>query len=140
MRLISLALFLLWLPFTATAQSSYTENGIPLFETYDDAIDLLDEFMSQRRIADMMDVFFGVPDSQSRPLEAQLRAVTTQNYKNVDTVLRTETAPGWTQEVRAYWTGQNYVFVAVMVHEQEDGFLVLDVLYNTSWSELRRAM
>ena len=140
MRLISLALFLLWLPFTATAQSSYSENGIPLFETYDDAIDLLDEFMSQRRIADMMGVFFGLPDSQSRPHEAGLRAATTQHYENVDTVLRTETAPGWTQEVRAYWTGQNYVFVAVMVHEREDGFLVLDVKLNNSWADLRRAM
>ena len=140
MRLISFALFLLWLPFTATAQSSYTENGLPLFETYDDAIDLLDEFMFQRRMSDMLGVFFVMPDSQSRLQEAQLRAVTTQNFKNVDTVLRTETAPGWTQEVRAYWTGDNYVFVAVMVHEREDGFLVLDVKLNNSWADMRRAM
>ena len=124
----------------SNAQSTAKNGVLPVFDTLEEALQQVDEFMMNRDITQMFELLFNMPEAQFRQYEAQLRAVRNSNHKHADTISQTETTADWTEIVRAYWIGSQYVFAGMIIHERSDGFVILDLTFNTSYAQLRQQM
>ncbi|MEL6204841.1 MAG: hypothetical protein AAFR47_05975 [Pseudomonadota bacterium] len=117
--LISLAL-----PATAPAQ----EAGLPTFDSAPDMRAELDRLMEARDFVAVVQRF-SPPATMSlgrvRMLEDRLKTSLGPLDNSADLIV-TELAPGVTRQVVAYWNGDTYAYVYVLVHARADGLKVLD--------------
>ncbi|QGX98566.1 hypothetical protein EI983_09865 [Roseovarius faecimaris] len=119
--------------------SGVTAQETPVFKNYDDMRAQLDELMMSRQIAAVMNRFGGSSDlsaEQVEQLEARMRDMFPIDFKHVDVMRVDEMGGGWSQELYAYWTGLNYVFVTVLLHQREDNLVALNIKFNTDFYKL----
>ena len=43
---------------------------------------------------------------------------------------------GWSQEVISYWTGVDYVYAYILMHDREDAFVAVNFRFNSDFSAL----
>lgn len=111
----------------------------PVFKDYDEMRAQLDELMMTRQIAAVMNRFGGSSDmtqEQTQQLEARVRDMFPIDFKHVDLMRKDEMGGGWSQELYVYWTGLNYVFVTVLLHQRDDNLVALNIKFNTDFYKL----
>lgn len=133
-RLICLCALSLSVPLGATAQTDNT----PLFDNYLALRATLDTMMKNRDIAEVMAAFGNgsMSAEELEDLEARVRSIFPKDFENVAMVRKQELAEGWRQEMIAYWTGINYIYVMLLLHQRDDGLLALNMKFNTEFGDL----
>lgn len=129
---ILLALAVLGVPHVALAQASQA-----FFDNYLELRARLDTLMKNRDIAEVMPVF----GDQSEPadledLEQRVRSIYPQDFENVALIRRQDLDHGFRQEMIAYWTGVNYIYVYITLHERDDGIVAMGFSFNSDFDEI----
>lgn len=55
-----------------------------------------------------------------------------QDFENSEVFLSQDLGKGFTQEARAFWTGETYAFAYVLLHDREDGIVVVNFSIHAS--------
>lgn len=107
-----------------------------VFPTYEDYESFVDTKMKNREFSNVISRLGGADEytpEQMQVLQGQLRDLVPYYLTNADLVKRVELSNGYSQEMRAYWNEKNsYLFFYALIHEREDGVLVLQFNLNTS--------
>ena len=138
MRLIPAVLALLSGLLTAFAVSA--QDDVPVFDNYLSLRAVLDAQMKNRDIAEVMTTFGGssLPD-ELEALEARVREIFPRDFENAALLRRNEMENGWRQELIAYWTGIDYIYVYLLLHDRDEGLLSVTMRLNTDFDELNGA-
>ena len=138
MRLIPAVLALLSGLLTAFAVSA--QDDVPVFDNYLSLRAVLDAQMKNRDIAEVMTTFGGSssPD-ELEALEARVREIFPRDFENAALLRRNEMKNGWRQELIAYWTGIDYIYVYLLLHDRDEGLLSVTMRFNTDFDELNGA-
>lgn len=143
MRLALPLLFACLLSVTGlAARSQQSGNDIPLFDNYLSLRATLDSMMKNRDIAEVMAAFGGPatsPPEELEALERRVREIFLQDFENAALLRRNEMENGWRQELIAYWTGVNYIYVYLLLHQRDDGVLSVNMRFNTEFDDLNAA-
>lgn len=123
----------------ALAGPGASAQETPVFRDYDDMRVQMEDLMKTRQIAKLMNRFGGSGDmtaEQTEQLEEKLRRMFPVDFKHVDLMRVDEMNNGWRQELFAFWTGLDYVFVTVLLHQREDSLVALNIKFNTDFYRL----
>ncbi|MDA7430789.1 hypothetical protein PGB28_20195 [Primorskyibacter aestuariivivens] len=138
MRMIPALLALLTGLLTAVAVSA--QDDVPIFDNYLSLRAVLDAQMKNRDIAEVMTTFGGSsPPEELEALEARVREIFPRDFENAALLRRNEMENGWRQELIAYWTGIDYIYVYLLLHDRDEGLLSVTMRFNTDFDELNAA-
>lgn len=108
-------------------------------EAYQQGRAQLDELMKARRIVDAVTIF-DPNEAMSRDnlavIEADLRTRYPDDFEHVALVRSVVLKNGFKQELIAYWTGSNYLYVYLLLHTFDNRTQLLNFAYNSSFEEL----
>lgn len=131
-----LALLLAPLHSPAAAQEASPQ---PIFRDYAHMREVLDGAMKERRIIDVMRAFGGADEmtiEELTSLQARVRLIFPSDLETVELLRRETLAPGWRHELYAYWSGINYLYAYVLMHDQPAGFIAISFRFNTDFEKL----
>lgn len=138
MRLFPALLALLTGLLTAIAVSA--QEDVPIFDNYLSLRAVLDAQMKNRDIAEVMTNFGGASSrDELEALEARVREIFPRDFENAALLRRNEMENGWRQELIAYWTGIDYIYVYLLLHDRDEGLLSVTMRFNTDFDELNAA-
>ncbi|WP_299636792.1 hypothetical protein [uncultured Ruegeria sp.] len=107
-----------------------------VFPTYADYETFVDTKMKNREFSNVISRLGGADEytpQQMEILQGQLRDLVPYYLTHADVAKRVELENGFAQEMRVYWNDKNsYVFVYTVLHEREDGLVVLSFSLNTN--------
>ncbi len=127
---------------TAKEPSTYL-NGFPLFQNYDAFREYLDPLIKKRQVVKFLDQFGGnarYTKPQALQLEEQIRGLRKVDMQNVEVIKTEELSENWTQELLAYWTGADYIFLYVLYQDRDEGLFAINVTFNTDIKPLLALM
>ncbi|MFD0981282.1 hypothetical protein [Tropicimonas aquimaris] len=55
-----------------------------------------------------------------------------QDFENSDVLRKQDLGNGFSQEARAFWVGETYAFVYILLHERDDGLVVVNFAIHAS--------
>ena len=116
---------------------SRAQDGV--FVSYEAMRATLDGLMKSRSIADLMIVFGGadeMTEQQLAGLEGQVRQIYPADFTEAAVMRHAELENGWSQEVISYWTGVDYVYAYILMHDREDAFVAVNFRFNSDFSAL----
>lgn len=134
LRLI-IALIMTFSPAALAAQD--TTDGY--FNSYEDMRKTLDENAKSRNFKDLLIDFGGADEmtvAQLNQLQSQVRTIYTSDFENVTVVRRAELENGWSQELIAYWTNAEYIYVYVLLHDRGDIIAAVATRFNSDFDAL----
>lgn len=120
-----------------SAQQS--NNDVPIFDNYLSMRATLDSMMKNRDIAEVMTAFGGTnsgSQAELEDLEARVRNIFPRDFENAALLRRQDMENGWRQEMIAYWTGIDYIYVYLLLHQREEGLLAVNMSFNTEFAEI----
>ncbi|QBY00554.1 hypothetical protein E2K80_07220 [Rhodophyticola sp. CCM32] len=118
-------------PLTTLAQSQ-----IPgVFRDYQTMRGVLDELVNSRSIILLMEAFGGAGEISPQDmiaLEAQMRSVYPSDFIDHALMREAETAPGFRQQLIAYWDQDyKYVYVHLVLHDRGDELVAIQMSFNS---------
>lgn len=125
-----------------TGHTQQSDAGVPIFDNYLSMRATLDSMMKNRDIAEVMTSFGGPSTSPADELEAlerRVREIFPQDFENAALLRRNEMENGWRQELISYWTGIDYIYVYLLLHQRDEGLLSVNMRFNTDFDELNAA-
>ncbi len=129
MKLISIALVLVLLPFVAWAQDSR-------FDSHDAYVRFIDDKIMSRDFIPLITEMGGKDEYTPEQMNAaNARLLTAMPFDFVDTALikTVDLGNGFSQEMRAYWNNRSsYVFFYAFLHQKADELIVLKFNLNTN--------
>ncbi len=107
-----------------------------VFPTYADYETFVDTKIKNREFSNVI-TRLGAADEytpqQMQVVQGQLRDLVPYYLTNADVAKRVELENGFAQEMRVYWNDKNsYVFTYTVLHQRDDGVMVLQFIINTS--------
>ena len=117
---------------TATAPASARQ-------TYTEAREQLDALVMQRRLGDairMFDEIVDVDAAETDALDTQMRGLFPQDFENVGLVRSEVHKNGFRQEIIAYWTGRDYLFLYLLLHTDNNQMRLLNFRFDTDFHNL----
>ncbi|MDA7424269.1 hypothetical protein [Thalassococcus lentus] len=132
---------LLTLPFAAMLLASPVAAQQPdsVFNDYADMRAQMDELTKTRNIQQLMLRFGGADEMttvQLDNLDAQVEQIYAVDFEQVSVLRRTEHDNGFYQELLAYWTGLNYLYVYVFYHERDGKIVAINFRFNSDFNAL----
>lgn len=99
------------------------------FPDYEAFTAFLDEKMMQRQFGALMQKMSGgtLSLAQVQQLTEQMRKGFTADFDEVAVMKQEALENGFRQEIRAYWTGDLYAYVFVLLHERAEDVAVLNI-------------
>lgn len=129
--LLGLAVFT---PVLALAQ-----DGV--FKSYSDMRAKLDPLMMHRNVSEVL-VLFGGSDEMTvqelAQLDRKVRSIYLRDFKKVAQVRRKDLLNGWRQEMLAYWTGSDYIYAYILLHDRGKDLLAINFKFNSNFHELMK--
>lgn len=122
------AAMLIW----TAAGPARAESGV--YTDYAALRETLDTLMTERSVGALLEAFGGADEytaEQLASLEAQMKNVYAEDFQNKATVRVVELENGFRQEMIAYWTGINYVYVYLFLHQRESDLLAVHMSFNS---------
>ncbi len=129
------ALILMISPVALSAQ----DRADGYFNSYEEMRGTLDENAKSRNFKDLLIDFGGADEmtvAQLNQLESQVRTIYTSDFENVAVVRRAELENGWSQELIAYWTNAEYIYVYVLLHVRGDVVAAVATRFNSDFDAL----
>ncbi|WP_170344268.1 hypothetical protein [Ruegeria atlantica] len=116
--------------------STFPAAADEVFPTYADYETFVDTKMKNREFSNVINRLGGADEytpQQMEILQGQLRDLVPYYLSHTEVAKRVELQNGFAQEMRVYWNDKNsYVFVYTVLHEREDGLVVLSFSLNTN--------
>ncbi len=125
----------------ASAQDTKEVSGYPVFSDYQEFRDTLDPLIKSRQVSQFMKLFGGrhnYNQAQSDDLQAKIRSVRPVDFINVEVIKSDNVSDNWHQELLAYWTGADYLFVYILYQQRDEGLFPISLYFNTDLKELLR--
>ncbi len=122
------AAMLIW---TAAAPAR-AESGV--YADYTALRETLDTLMTERSVAALLEAFGGADEytaEQLAALEVQMKNVYAEDFENKAMVRVVELENGFRQEMIAFWTGIDYVYVYLFLHQREADILAVHMSFNS---------
>jgi len=108
-------------------------------EAYQQGRALLDQLIMERKIVEAVTIF-DPNEAMSREnlevIEADLRTRYTEDFEHAAVVRSELMRNGFRQELIAYWTGNQYLYVYLLMHTFDNRTQLLNFAYNSSFEEL----
>ncbi|MCA0873393.1 hypothetical protein LCL97_21385 [Seohaeicola saemankumensis] len=122
-----------------TAPSGSGSAELTPREAYQRGRALLDQLIMERKIVEAVTIF-DPNEAMSREnlavIEADLRTRYTEDFEHAAVVRSELMRNGFRQELIAYWTGNQYLYVYLLMHTFENRTQLLNFAYNSSFEEL----
>lgn len=122
-----------------TAPSTQAADLTPR-EAYQQGRARLDELMKSRSIVEAVTVFDpdgAINQNELKAMEANLRVRFPQDFEHAALVRSELLRNGFRQELIAYWTGDQYLYVYLLLHTFEQRTRLLNFAYNSSFEKLQ---
>ncbi len=107
-----------------------------VFPTYADYETFVDTKMKNREFSNAASRLGGADEytpQQMEVIQGQLRDLVPYYLTHAAVAKRIELENGFAQEMRVYWNDKNsYVFTYTVLHQRDDGVMVLQFIINTS--------
>lgn len=106
-----------------------------IFEDYGDYASYVDQHIMAREFAPLILRLGGRDEYSPEELQStntKLRRVWPINFEEVRVFRAEDLGGGLRQEGRIYWTGISYAYFYALLHEREDGFVVISFHLNSS--------
>lgn len=138
-RFILAAVFLVHYSSFVAAESGLTRTD--LFNTYAEGRAELDSLIKGRQFEEAFERF-STPSADSQfaisELEKSLTVEFSEDFENAALVRSIGLKNGFRQELIAYWTNDNYIFVYLFLHANKDALQLLDFRIAPDINELNR--
>ncbi|RYH12050.1 hypothetical protein [Tropicimonas sp. IMCC6043] len=123
------ALFLATAPVQAQDRPPQEAPAAIIFDSYDAFISFIDERMMKRQFGGLMQKMTGgnLTLAQVQQLTEQARKGFTVDFENVAVMQSEDLENGFRKEIRAYWTGDRYAYVFVLMHDRGEDLAILNV-------------
>lgn len=135
MRRFALTSLIALLPSLGFAQDA-------VFASYDAMQSRMFELMKSRQIAQLM-IEFGASDEMTQQqldgLEARVRQIFPRDFAKVEMIRQIEYQNGWKQEMYAFYTGVDYIYTYVLIHERPDMTAAVNFRFNSAFDEVNNA-
>ena len=116
--------------------SSLPAAADEVFSTYADYEAFVDTKIKNREFSNVISRLGGADEytpQQMQVLQGQLRDRVPYYLTNADVAKRVELENGFAQEMRIYWNDKNsYLYYYALLHQRDDGVMVLQFSINTS--------
>ncbi len=130
-------LFLAKILFVFCALPAFSDE---VFSSYEDYESYVEQKIKNREFTNVVLRLGGADEftpEQLRVIQNQLRDAVPYYLTDTAIMERVELSNGFSHEIRAFWNEKNsYFFYYALIHEREDGVLVLRFNMNTSSEEL----
>ena len=108
---------------------------------YSEARAEMDKLIMERRMGDAIRKFdgLGVPDNKElAAIDTKLRVLYKEDFQNVALVRSEVHKNGFRQEMIAYWTGQNYLYVYLVIHTHDNRPRLLQFQFDSNFDAISR--
>ena len=110
-----------------------------IFRDYDHMRQVLDDNIMKRDIVTTMKAF-GASDEMTPEelagLQRRVQGIFPRDFENVDVMRVREMNGGFRQELYAYWTGTQYLYAYLFMHDRGDRMVAVHFQFNTDFLEL----
>ncbi|SPF81288.1 hypothetical protein [Pseudoprimorskyibacter insulae] len=135
MRRILIAAAVALLPVASFAQDA-------VFDSYDALYKRMVDLTSSRNIAKLMIEFGGsdeMTQQQLDSLEARVRQIYPNDFQTVQRVRVQEFENGWRQEMFAFYTGVDYLYTYLLIHDRGDRVAAVNFKFNSAFDKVNEA-
>lgn len=129
-----MAIFIAFFAMPALAQS-----GDGVFRNYEDLKQTMDQHIQAREIKAVMLKFGGADEmtvQQLDNLEARVRQIYPTNLENSATILIKTLDNGFRQELHAYWTGLDYMYTYLLIHDRDNAVVSINFQFNSDFHKM----
>lgn len=108
-------------------------------QVYTQARAELDALIMQRRLGDairMFDNIIEINDAELEALDTQIQELYTQDFENVGLVRSIVHKNGFRQEIIAYWTGRDYLYLYLFMHTDGSQIRLLNFRFDADFHVL----
>lgn len=127
-----LAALLVALPLAVRAEA-------PVFTDYDTLRARMDALVMARRLSEAL-VLFGArdayTDAELAEIDTRVRGRFPADFENAAMVRSAEMLNGFRQEMIAYWTGKNYLYVYLFLHQRPGEIVAMQFRFSTDVDEV----
>lgn len=105
-------------------------------QIYTQAREELDALIMQRRMGDairMFDDVVEVEDAELDALDTQMQNLFPSDFENVGIVRSVVHKNGFRQEMIAYWTGRDFLYLYLLMHTDTSGIRLLNFQFDTDF-------
>ncbi len=112
-----------------------------VFKDYSSLRAQLDSLMKAREV-DQLLILFGGSDEmtpqQLSALKGRVQQIYRRDFENVQVIRRQELANGWRQELISYFTGLDYIYVYMLLHDRGDALVSINFKFNSDFDEMNQ--
>ncbi|WP_299355665.1 hypothetical protein [uncultured Shimia sp.] len=123
----------------ALPASAQSETPTSTRQVYTQARAELDMLIMQRRMGDairMFDQVIEIDEAELAALDAQMLELFEQDFGNVGLVRSVVHKNGFRQEMIAYWTGRDYLYLYLLLHTDKSTIRLLNFQFDTDFHAL----
>lgn len=131
-------LIALAIPVSVSAQT--TPSASPRV-VYNEARAKMDQLIMERRMGDALRMFEGlaVPDNKElAAIDTKMRVLYKQDFENVALVRSEVHKNGFRQEMIAYWTDNQYLFVYLLIHTDQNAPKLINFQFDSDFHAINR--
>lgn len=124
---------------TGSVQTSLAQTATSTRQVYTQAREELDALIMQRRLGDairMFDEIIEVDEAELDALDAQMKEIYEHNFESVGLVRAEVHKNGFRQEMIAYWTGRDYLYLYLLMHTDGSDIRLLNFQFDTDFHVL----
>lgn len=124
---------------TAQVQSVLAQTATSTRQVYTQAREELDALIMQRRLGDairMFDEIVDVDEAELQTLDAQIQALYQNDFESVGLVRSEVLKNGFRQELIAYWTGRDYLYLYLFMHTDGSDIRLLNFRFDSDFHVL----
>lgn len=131
----------LCLPIGAQAQTQSSEPLANPRTVYSEARAEMDKLIMERRMGDAIRQFDGIEQPNNKELAAldtKMRVLYKEDFENVALVRSEVHKNGFRQEMIAYWTGRQYLYVYLLIHTDDNRPRLLQFQFDTNFNAVNK--
>ena len=121
---------------TAQIQPLLAQTATSTRQVYTQAREELDALIMQRRLGDairMFDEIVEVDEAELTALDAQMQSLYEKDFESVGLVRSEILKNGFRQELIAYWTGRDYLYLYLFMHTDGSDIRLLNFRFDTDF-------
>lgn len=121
---------------TAQIQPLLAQTATSTRQVYTQAREELDALIMQRRLGDairMFDEIVEVDETELAALDAQMQSLYKKDFESVGLVRSEILKNGFRQELIAYWTGRDYLYLYLFMHTDGSDIRLLNFRFDTDF-------
>ena len=121
---------------TAQIQPLLAQTATSTRQVYTQAREELDALIMQRRLGDairMFDEIVEVDEDELAALDAQMQSLYEKDFESVGLVRSEILKNGFRQELIAYWTGRDYLYLYLFMHTDGSDIRLLNFRFDTDF-------